>query len=119
MDNKKLKAVPNAPETLEPSLFDQVLDGAIRSESDPEREVMSRINANLRAVIMAVGKWRAAGEVSITIKVLPDAAGNRVQFQVDTKSKVPTPPARTVVLYTDEDGGLHDDNPRQGNLFDG
>lgn len=118
MDKKTLKAVPDSPETTEPSLFDQVMESAIASETDPEREVMSRINDGLRRVIVAVGKWRSAGEVAITIKVLPDAAGNRVQFQVDTKSKVPTPPARTVVFYTDEGGGLHDDNPKQGKLFD-
>jgi porphobilinogen deaminase len=114
-----LKAVDtSAPEEAEISLLDQVFEGASRAETNPEREILSRINANLRAVVKAVGKWKADGEVTIQIKVQHDDANGRVRFQVDTRAKVPTPSPRTVVMYADETGSLHEENPRQCKMFD-
>ena len=84
-------------------------------ETDPSRHLSLQIDDRLRAAIVAARAANKASKITIEVKVEPGPE-RRMIFSGAVKASLPSPPTNSVVLYADEKGEVHHQDPAQLNL---
>lgn len=95
-----------------PGTFDEVVEAIDSLESEPDRHLSIQIDKSLRDAIKAAQTSGQSADVTIKIKVKPEA-GRRVGFSANVSAKLPRPPVSGVTLFADIDGKVHKADPAQ------
>jgi flagellar hook assembly protein FlgD len=74
-----------------------------------------QLNDHLAEVVQAVTQHRKVGEITITVKVLPNG-DNAVSVIPAIKVKIPEAARAVTMFFTDENGNLLRRDPRQSEL---
>ena len=80
--------------------------------------VERRLTEGLARVVKACEEAGTAGTLTLVLKVAPRHSGE-IHLYADIKEKAPLNPilAEPTIMFADDDGDLHRDDPRQGKLI--
>lgn len=74
------------------------------------------LDDKLTEVVEAVHANNKVGTLTLKLKVLPNGE-NGITIEEDISSKIPQPNRGKTLFFTDENGNLLRNDPRQGELF--
>lgn len=81
-------------------------------------QFLHELQGALEEVVQGVIQTGKLGAVEVKIHVQPvDKAPNAVFFKTELKDKVPKPASAADILFVGERGALHENNPRQRDIF--
>lgn len=72
----------------------------------------ARLTRDLAEIVEAVNTTGKAGKLTLTVTVGKD--GKMIRLAASSKTTIPKAAVEATAFYSDERGGLHRENPRQG-----
>ena len=77
-------------------------------------ELVDRATDELNEIVRAVASTGRSGKLVLTLHVKSNRGeGDQILLEAETKVTVPKAPLPTAIFFVDEDGGLHQRDPRQ------
>ncbi|MGZ8213517.1 MAG: hypothetical protein ACXWTP_03340 [Methylosarcina sp.] len=76
-------------------------------------ETQSELSAELHSAVQAAIDTGKTAELTLTIKIKPEANGRQIFISDKISAKIPTLPREQTILFPTKDGNLQRDDPRQ------